>query len=174
MARRIIKHANRRLYDAEQKRVITLLELSDLLAGGEDVVVELKGTGEDITAVTLLQSVLERVKRSSDDGMGSGTVERLVSAVRRAIDSLSHGGEGSIGTSRRRGPVQRSATELQRRRRKWRKSRTASGNAGSGGTSTSPRGRSAPGRGHGGQRSPAWPFHRNSNEGTTSRARSAS
>ncbi len=94
MARRIIKHANRRLYDAEQKRVITLLELSDLVAGGEEVVVELKGTGEDITAVTLLQSVLERVKRSSDAGMASGTAERLVSAVRRAIDSLSHGGDG--------------------------------------------------------------------------------
>jgi polyhydroxyalkanoate synthesis regulator protein len=94
MARLITKHANRRLYDAEQKRVITLLELSDLVAGGEDVVVELKGTGEDITAVTLLLSVLERVKRNSGDGMGSGTVERLVSAVRRAIDSLSQGGEG--------------------------------------------------------------------------------
>ena len=71
--RTIIKHANRRLYDAEQKRVITLLELSDLVAGGEDLVVELKGTGEDITAVTLLQSVLERVKRSPDAGLPSGT-----------------------------------------------------------------------------------------------------
>jgi hypothetical protein len=86
MSRRIIKHANRRLYDAQEGRVITLLELSDLLAGGESVVVELKRTGEDITAITLLQSVLERLRRGRASGIGAGARERLLAALRHAME----------------------------------------------------------------------------------------
>ena len=92
MARHIIKHANRRLYDVEQRRVITLLELSNLVAAGVNVSVELKETGEDITAVTLLQSVLERVKLARKERLGSLAAERLEGAVRRAIDSLAQQG----------------------------------------------------------------------------------
>jgi polyhydroxyalkanoate synthesis regulator protein len=86
MPRRIIKYSNRRLYDAVQRRAITLLELSDLLAGGEHVTVELKGTGEDITAVTLLQSVLERLKRRPTEQLAAGAADRLLAAVRGAIE----------------------------------------------------------------------------------------
>ncbi len=83
--RRIIKHANRRLYDAEQRRVITLLELSDLIVSGESVAVELKETGEDITAVTVVASVLERLKHRPGEHMPSGAEERLLAAVRTAM-----------------------------------------------------------------------------------------
>jgi hypothetical protein len=86
MTRRIIKYANRRLYDTARGRSITLLELSDLVAAGERVTVELKGTGEDITAVTLLQSILERLKRRPRGPLGSGVADRLLGSVRRAID----------------------------------------------------------------------------------------
>jgi polyhydroxyalkanoate synthesis regulator protein len=86
MTRRIIKYSNRRLYDAAQGRSITLLELSDLVASGETVTVELKGTGEDITAVTLLQSILERLRRRPRGFLGSGVADRLLSSVRRAMD----------------------------------------------------------------------------------------
>ncbi len=82
MTRRIIKHANRRLYDAQERRVITLLELSDLLADGESVTVELKETGEDITAVTLLASVLERIRRRPDEGLCARLAEELAGAIR--------------------------------------------------------------------------------------------
>lgn len=84
MTRRIVKHANRRLYDAQVGRSITLLELSDLVAQGERVVVELKGTGEDITAITLLASVIERMKRRPG-ALRAQVAERLASAVRRAV-----------------------------------------------------------------------------------------
>ena len=83
--RRIIKHANRRLYDADARRTITLLELSDLVVAGETVRVVDKATGEDITAVSLIQSMLERVRRRPGDGLGAGDADRLVSALRRAI-----------------------------------------------------------------------------------------
>ena len=89
MSRRIIKHANRRLYDAVQGRVITLLELSDLVAGGEAVTVERKGTGEDITAVTLLHSVLERLRRRPGEILRPPIADRLLRVVRGAIERSS-------------------------------------------------------------------------------------
>ena len=97
MTRRIIKYSNRRLYDAAQGRSITLLELSDLVASGETVTVELKGTGEDITAVTLLQSILERLRRRPRGYLGSGVADRLLSSVRRAMDERA--GSEEIETS---------------------------------------------------------------------------
>jgi polyhydroxyalkanoate synthesis regulator protein len=84
MHRRITKYSNRRLYDAVQKRAITLLELSDLLADGESVTVEHKETGEDITTVTLLQSLLERLKREAGTGTRSEVAERVLAALRGA------------------------------------------------------------------------------------------
>lgn len=86
MARHIIKYSNRRLYDAVQKKVITLLELSDLLALGEQVSVFQKDTGEDITTVTVLQSVIELLKRRPQERLATGVAERLRSAVSAAIE----------------------------------------------------------------------------------------
>lgn len=86
MLRHIIKYSNRRLYDATQRKVITLLELSDLLADGEHVSVVVKDTGEDITAVTVLQSVIERLKRRSGDDLGAGAAEQLRAVVSAAIE----------------------------------------------------------------------------------------
>lgn len=86
MARRIIKYSNRRLYDAAQGRTITLLELSDLVVRGEDVTVERKGSGENITAVTLLQSVLERLKRRPGESVAPAVLERLLAAARSALE----------------------------------------------------------------------------------------
>jgi polyhydroxyalkanoate synthesis regulator protein len=82
--RRIIKHRNRRLYDALRGRAITLLELSDLVASGENVAVELSGTGEDITAVTLLASFAERIRRRPSERLGGEVTSLLSHALRRA------------------------------------------------------------------------------------------
>jgi polyhydroxyalkanoate synthesis repressor PhaR len=86
MARRIIKYSNRRLYDAAQARTITLLELSDLVARGEDITVERKGSGEDITAMTLLQTVLEHLKRRPGEPVAPVVLERLLQAARSALE----------------------------------------------------------------------------------------
>ena len=93
MSRHIIKYSNRRLYDAVQRRAITLVELSDLVAAGESVTVELKGTGEDITAVTLIQSFLERLRRRPGRTDGSEARNRLLGAVRRALEREADRGE---------------------------------------------------------------------------------
>jgi hypothetical protein len=83
--RTIIKHANRRLYDASERQVITLPGISELVAGGESVRVVDKASGEDITVVTLLQSLLERLRRRSAEGVRLEDADRLVAAVRAAM-----------------------------------------------------------------------------------------
>ena len=83
--RTIIKHANRRLYDASERQVITLLGISELVVGGESIRVVDKASGEDITVVTLLQSLLERLRRRSSEGFRQEDADRLVVALRAAM-----------------------------------------------------------------------------------------
>ncbi len=88
----ILKYSNRRLYDTHKRKVITLLELSELVLSGEDVHVELKGTGEDISAVTMIQAILEYVRRHPDDEARAQLAERVLLALR---GSLEHGNEAA-------------------------------------------------------------------------------
>ncbi len=94
MQRRIVKHRNRRLYDVLEGRVITLLELSDLVAAGETVAVELKGTGEDITAVTLASSITERLRRRPYERLGAEVASALSRALRGTRDDDGRNGTG--------------------------------------------------------------------------------
>lgn len=55
----IKKYSNRRLYDTEESRYITLEEMTDLIKRGHDVRVVDAKTGEDLTQATLVQLVLE-------------------------------------------------------------------------------------------------------------------
>jgi len=60
--REIRRYGNRKLYDTEDRRYVTLEELAALVAGGQDVCVVDQKTGEDITSATLVQVLLEAVK----------------------------------------------------------------------------------------------------------------
>jgi polyhydroxyalkanoate synthesis repressor PhaR len=55
MSRVIKRYANRRLYDVQEKKSITLQELAKLVKNGEDVMVVDNRTKEDITLPTLFQ-----------------------------------------------------------------------------------------------------------------------
>ena len=91
--RRIIKHANRRLYDTERRGTITLLELSELAIQGAELAVVDKVTGEDITALALIQSILERLRRRPSSAMRASDARRLLDALERAIASTTGGPE---------------------------------------------------------------------------------
>ena len=91
--RTIIKHANRRLYDASERKVITLLGVSELVVGGESICVVDKASGEDITVVTLLQSLLERLRRRSSEELREEDADRLVAALRTAMATGCEAGE---------------------------------------------------------------------------------
>jgi len=55
----IKKYDNRRLYDTEESRYITLDELAEKVRGGADVRVEGARTSEDLTQATLAQIIIE-------------------------------------------------------------------------------------------------------------------
>ena len=53
------KYGNRRLYDTDRSRYITLEELAGIIKGGEDVRVVDAKTGADLTTATLAQIIVE-------------------------------------------------------------------------------------------------------------------
>lgn len=61
---RIIKrYANRKLYDTQDSRYVTLDQISDMIRNGEDVKVVDNSSKEDLTSVTLAQIIFEEEKR---------------------------------------------------------------------------------------------------------------
>jgi len=60
MPRTIKKYANRRLYDTQASKHVTLEGIRDLVASGEDVVIIDDTNGEDITRTILLQVLAEQ------------------------------------------------------------------------------------------------------------------
>jgi polyhydroxyalkanoate synthesis repressor PhaR len=89
----IKRYPNRKLYDTEAKRYITLQEIALLIRQGQEVQVVDHGTGEDLTAVTLTQVILEQEKKGGGflpqtvlAGLIQAGGERL-STLRRALAS---------------------------------------------------------------------------------------
>lgn len=58
----IKRYPNRKLYDTDAKRYITLNEIAALIRAGEEVVVTDHATDEDLTAVVLTQIIFEQEK----------------------------------------------------------------------------------------------------------------
>tara|TARA_B100000029_G_scaffold411900_1_gene414419 strand:- start:3513 stop:4166 length:654 start_codon:yes stop_codon:yes gene_type:complete len=63
-ARIIKRYANRKLYDTQDSRYVTLDQIAELVQQGDDVQIIDKDSGEDITGVTLAQIVLEAEKQN--------------------------------------------------------------------------------------------------------------
>ena len=61
----IKRYPNRKLYDKEEKRYITLSEISELIRAGREIQVIDHSTGEDITTVVLTQIILEQEKKQT-------------------------------------------------------------------------------------------------------------
>jgi len=61
----IKRYPNRKLYDLERKRYVTLDDIALMIQEGEDVQVLDHDTGEDLTTVTLSQIIFEREKKRS-------------------------------------------------------------------------------------------------------------
>src|SRR5499426_3014273 len=61
---RIIKrYANRKLYDTEHSRYVTLDQISEMIRNGDDVKIVDNKTKEDLTSVTLAQIIFEEEKK---------------------------------------------------------------------------------------------------------------
>jgi polyhydroxyalkanoate synthesis repressor PhaR len=81
----IKRYPNRKLYDTEAKQYITLEGIATLIRQEKEIRVIDHATGEDLTAVTLSQVILEQEKRQ--DGFLPQTV--LTGLIRAGGDRLS-------------------------------------------------------------------------------------
>ena len=61
----IKKYANRRLYDTETSKYITLNQVADMIRAGNQVEVRDAKTNEDVTDFILTQIILEEAKRKN-------------------------------------------------------------------------------------------------------------
>lgn len=59
MAYVIKRYSNRKLYDTQESRYVTLEELEEMIRAGKEIRVLDAATGEDLTSVTLAQIILE-------------------------------------------------------------------------------------------------------------------
>jgi polyhydroxyalkanoate synthesis repressor PhaR len=54
------RYSNRKLYDTQESRYVTLEELEELIRAGKEISVVDVSTGEDLTSVTLAQIILDK------------------------------------------------------------------------------------------------------------------
>ena len=87
MPRRIKRYDNRKLYDTETSEYVSLGDIADLVRQGNTVEVVDKATGEDITAQTLTQIILEEGK----DGAPVIPSDLLHTLLRRSGEALDTG-----------------------------------------------------------------------------------
>lgn len=62
-ARIIKRYANRKLYDTQHSRYVTLEQISEMIRAGDDVKIVDNKTKEDLTTVTLAQIIFEEEKK---------------------------------------------------------------------------------------------------------------
>jgi polyhydroxyalkanoate synthesis repressor PhaR len=96
--RQIKKYANRKFYDTEDKRYISLPGIASLVRAGEDIHVTDQETGEDITGLVLSQILREQERR------GGFLPQALLTALVR---------RGSGGLKQLRGSFQASLKALE-------------------------------------------------------------
>lgn len=103
------RYSNRKLYDTETKRYVTLEDLAGAIRHGEDVRVVDHVSGEDLTSLTLLQVIFEEEKKIG------GLLPQVF------LTRLIRTGENTVGSLRSRfaafDPFQVVDEEIQRRLR---------------------------------------------------------
>jgi polyhydroxyalkanoate synthesis repressor PhaR len=88
----IKRYPNRKLYDTAAKQYVSLDGIAELIRGGADVQVVDYTTGEDLTALILMQVIVEQEKKQSGflpQSVLAGLVQAggdTMAAVRRALE----------------------------------------------------------------------------------------
>ncbi len=97
--RTIKRYANRKLYDTEAKQYITLDGIASLVRQGDDVQVIDNETGEDLTAVTLSQIILERERRGQA-GLPKSILTHLIRTGGGTLDFVRRSFYAYVGSLR--------------------------------------------------------------------------
>ena len=111
MALLIKRYANRKLYNTESSRYITLKGISELVREGRDIRVIDNESGDDITPIVLSQILVDDQKQARDQDPASG---RVLSEL------IQRGGDAIYGLLRRSvGDVQDGLFEARDNLQKW-------------------------------------------------------
>ena len=94
----IKRYGNRKLYDTQASRYVTLDRIAELVREGKDLRIVDNDTGEDLTAVTFAQIIFEEQKRKNGVlglpvlrwiiQQGGATVQEILSSVDRGREAL--------------------------------------------------------------------------------------
>lgn len=99
MARLIKRYGNRKMYDTEASRYVTLDNVAALVRHGEDLRIVDNDTNEDLTAVTFAQIIFEEEKRKAGVlglPLLRGIIQRGETALHEVITSVDRGREAVI------------------------------------------------------------------------------
>ena len=77
MAYVIKRYSNRKLYDTQESRYVTLEEIEEMIRGGREISVVDAASGEDLTSVTLTQIILEN-ERTRRANLPSAFLHQLI------------------------------------------------------------------------------------------------
>src|SRR5205809_253119 len=77
MAYVIKRYSNRKLYDTQESRYVTLEEIEEMVRAGKEISVVDAASGEDLTAVTLTQIILEN-ERSHRSALPTAFLHQLI------------------------------------------------------------------------------------------------
>jgi polyhydroxyalkanoate synthesis repressor PhaR len=77
MAYVIKRYSNRKLYDTQESRYVTLEDLEEMIRAGKEISVVDATTGEDLTSVTLAQIILEN-ERSRRAALPTAFLHQLI------------------------------------------------------------------------------------------------
>ncbi|MBU1897115.1 polyhydroxyalkanoate synthesis regulator DNA-binding domain-containing protein [Myxococcota bacterium] len=94
---RIIKrYANRKLYDTNESRYVTLEQLAQMIHDGEALQIIDNTTKEDLTAVTMAQILVEQEKRQRGQGALPNLRELISRRITEPVSSLRLSVEESV------------------------------------------------------------------------------
>jgi len=102
----IKRYPNRKLYDTDAKKYVTLDEIAVLVREGEEVTVIDHESGDDVTSLTLTQIILEQEKKKS----GYLSTSTLANLIRSGGASLGTSINDTFGSFRK--SVQKSVASL--------------------------------------------------------------
>ncbi|HWX24274.1 MAG TPA: polyhydroxyalkanoate synthesis regulator DNA-binding domain-containing protein [Vicinamibacteria bacterium] len=100
----IRRYENRKLYDTQARRYVTVEDLGRMVAAGEEVRVVDQASGDDISTVVLAQVILEGLKQRTAQ-VPRGVLERLIRWS--ALPAAKHWGGPQEAAARARDEVQR-------------------------------------------------------------------
>jgi polyhydroxyalkanoate synthesis repressor PhaR len=121
----IKRYANRKLYNTETSRYITLKGIAELIEQGADIRVVDNETGEDITSVALSQILVdsERAQRAVPRTLLSGLIQRGGDALYGALKKGVGDAQDGIGELQKN--VRRALRQREEEAVRWRESARA-------------------------------------------------